>query len=228
MFSFPRLRRLVALHSSTAEGVVDFLLEQLAEFTGPSWEQEDDITLVTLHRADQVARHTDPANEALTASPDHVSSSDPEEAWETLMAFSLPSEQGNERIVMRRVRNALDPLDLPARTLDNLDTAVAEATMNAMEHGNRYEPAVPVAVQVDTSADLVRVSITDQGEAMPDLDPEIPDLELKLASAQTPRGWGLFLIKNMVDDMQVVDGEAGHTLQLIVRRKEANHDRQSV
>jgi hypothetical protein len=32
----------------------------------------------------------------------------------------------------------------------------------------------------------------------------------------------------MVDDMQVVDGEAGHTLRLIVRRKEAGHDAQSI
>jgi anti-sigma regulatory factor (Ser/Thr protein kinase) len=227
MFSFPRLRRLVAQHSSTAEGVVEFLLEQLAAFTGPGWEQEDDITLVTLRRSDQVARHTALANEVLTEDPDRIPSRHPEEGWETLISFSLPSEQGNERIVMRRVRDALEPLDVPPRTLDNLDTAVAEATMNAMEHGNKFEPEVPVAVRVETSPDLVRISITDQGEAMPEMDPEIPDLELKLASVQSPRGWGLFLIKNMVDDLQVVDGEAGHTLQLIVRRKESDHDRQS-
>jgi serine phosphatase RsbU (regulator of sigma subunit) len=49
MFGFPRLRALVAEH---AEGVplVDFLMEELYSFTGGSWEQEDDITLVTLHR----------------------------------------------------------------------------------------------------------------------------------------------------------------------------------
>jgi anti-sigma regulatory factor (Ser/Thr protein kinase) len=164
----------------------------------------------------------------LTAEPDNMPSGHADEVWETLTSFSLPSEQGNERIAMRRVREALEPLELPARTLDNLDTAVAEATMNAMEHGNRYEPEEPVAVQVECSADLVRVSISDQGEATSDLDPEIPDLELKLASVQSPRGWGLFLIKNMVDDMQVVDGEAGHTLRLIVHRKEAGHDAQSI
>jgi serine phosphatase RsbU (regulator of sigma subunit) len=49
MFGFPRLRALVAEH---AEGVplVDFLMDELYSFTGESWEQEDDITLVTLHR----------------------------------------------------------------------------------------------------------------------------------------------------------------------------------
>lgn len=49
MFGFPRLRTLVAEH---VEGVplVDFLMEELYSFTGETWEQEDDITLVTLNR----------------------------------------------------------------------------------------------------------------------------------------------------------------------------------
>jgi serine phosphatase RsbU (regulator of sigma subunit) len=52
MFGFPRLRALVAEH---AEGVpfVDFLMDELYAFTGERWEQEDDITLVTLHRVAQ-------------------------------------------------------------------------------------------------------------------------------------------------------------------------------
>jgi serine phosphatase RsbU (regulator of sigma subunit) len=52
MFGFPRLRRLIAEHP-TGGGValVDFLLARLAQFTGDDWEQEDDITLVTLQRS---------------------------------------------------------------------------------------------------------------------------------------------------------------------------------
>jgi serine phosphatase RsbU (regulator of sigma subunit)/predicted ester cyclase len=52
MFGFPRLRGLVAGH--TEEGsLVDFLMEELYSFTGQRWEQEDDITLVTLQRTTQ-------------------------------------------------------------------------------------------------------------------------------------------------------------------------------
>ncbi|HEX5912260.1 MAG TPA: SpoIIE family protein phosphatase, partial [Rubrobacter sp.] len=51
MFGFPRLRALVAEHAE-GEPLVDFLMEELYSFTGEGWEQEDDITLVTLHRAD--------------------------------------------------------------------------------------------------------------------------------------------------------------------------------
>ncbi len=52
MFGFPRLRNLVAEHP-TGDGMalVDLLLARLRQFTGDDWEQEDDITLVTLQRS---------------------------------------------------------------------------------------------------------------------------------------------------------------------------------
>jgi serine phosphatase RsbU (regulator of sigma subunit) len=49
MFGFPRLQALVAEHAE-GESLVDFLMEELYSFTGEWWEQEDDITLVTLQR----------------------------------------------------------------------------------------------------------------------------------------------------------------------------------
>jgi serine phosphatase RsbU (regulator of sigma subunit) len=51
MFGFPRLQGLVGAHPGGAT-LVDFLLEELARFVGDSWEQEDDITLVTLQRSE--------------------------------------------------------------------------------------------------------------------------------------------------------------------------------
>jgi serine phosphatase RsbU (regulator of sigma subunit) len=50
MFGFPKLRALVADHSEQ-ESLVDSLLEELYSFTGEGWEQEDDITLLTLRRS---------------------------------------------------------------------------------------------------------------------------------------------------------------------------------
>ena len=50
MFGFPRLRALIAEHAEEG-ALVDFLMEKLHSFTGEGWEQEDDITLVTLQRA---------------------------------------------------------------------------------------------------------------------------------------------------------------------------------
>lgn len=52
MFGFPRLQGLVGAHRSGGASLVEFLLSELSRFTGDGWEQEDDITLVTLERSE--------------------------------------------------------------------------------------------------------------------------------------------------------------------------------
>ena len=49
MFGFPRLRALIAQHAEE-RSLRDFLMRELHSFTGEEWEQEDDITLVTLQK----------------------------------------------------------------------------------------------------------------------------------------------------------------------------------
>ncbi len=51
MFGFPRLQGFVGAHPGGAK-MIDFLLEELTRFVGDGWEQEDDITLVTLQRSE--------------------------------------------------------------------------------------------------------------------------------------------------------------------------------
>ena len=54
MYGFPRLRDEMTVDDAGSE-LLDRLLDTLHRFTGPDWEQEDDITLVTLRRASGVA-----------------------------------------------------------------------------------------------------------------------------------------------------------------------------
>ena len=140
-----------------------------------------------------------------------------------LADFTLPSEPGNERLAMRRVADAVAPLGLSPQRLERLKTAVAEATMNAIEHGNQNRPELPVTIRVIASESKVSVQITDQGEGRPIPDPETPDLDAKLAGEDTPRGWGLFLIKNMVDEMQASGDEHHRTLELTLYLEAGQH-----
>ena len=50
MFGFPRLRALVAEHTAE-KSLGELLMEELYSFVGEGWEQEDDITLLTLRRS---------------------------------------------------------------------------------------------------------------------------------------------------------------------------------
>ncbi len=222
MFGFPRLMRLVGEHED-GKTLKEFVLDDLAAFTGADWEQEDDITMVTLQRSEgygvtEVAsRSTTRSNEA-----DGNNGND----WRTLAEFTLASEPGNERQALARVAEAVRVLNLPTKRLEQLKTAVAEATMNAMEHGNHYQPEKPVSIQVLASHKALSVRVTDHGgtrtlSADPDI--EAPDLEAKLAELQTPRGWGLFLIKNMVDEMHISNDASHHTVELIVYLEGESH-----
>jgi len=142
-----------------------------------------------------------------------------------LDAFELPSEPGNERLALARVAETVQGLGLSDARLEKLKTAVAEATMNAIEHGNGNRAEIPVEVEVTQQGDEIVVAISDQGgEAHPsDTEAEQPDLLKKLDGAQSPRGWGLFLIRNMVDAMDITTNGQRHTIWLTVRTGGAAH-----
>jgi anti-sigma regulatory factor (Ser/Thr protein kinase) len=90
--------------------------------------------------------------------------------------------------------------------------------MNAMEHGNKYRAEVPVEVQVEVADRDLVVRITDRGSGLPPSQGEdAPDLEAKLGGSQTPRGWGMFLIARMVDEVRVSGNSDYHTIELVIR-----------
>jgi serine phosphatase RsbU (regulator of sigma subunit)/anti-sigma regulatory factor (Ser/Thr protein kinase) len=199
MFGFPRVMGLMS-GARDAEEVVDNLLHELDRFTGEAWEQEDDITLVVLQRS--------------------LSSSHPAATQEHVITeFSVPSETGNERLVMDRVADAVGSLGIDSDRLERLKTAVSEAAMNAIEHGNETQANLPVNVRVRVSNGCLIVRITDEGGEAEIPAAETPDIEAKLAGLQKPRGWGLFLIQNMVDDMQSSTDGRHHHVDLMLHLK---------
>ncbi len=198
MFGFPRLKEAVGRYA--ADELIQRVLDDLRTHTGPDSEQEDDITMVMLARAPRAGEWLE---DDASPTAQHVE-------------FEVPSQEGNERLALERVSAIVAPILTDEDRRKKLETAVAEATMNAMEHGNHYRADQPVVVRVLTDADRIRVQVVDQGSPAPDRHAETPDLEAKLAGLQRPRGWGLFLIKNMVDEMnETTDGD-DHVLELVV------------
>jgi anti-sigma regulatory factor (Ser/Thr protein kinase) len=140
-----------------------------------------------------------------------------------LASFALASVPGSERVALAQVADSVADLNLPPRRLDKLKTAVAEATMNAIEHGNDNRPDLAVDIEVFYSGTEIIVTITDHGGcggsgwADKGDDTEIPDLDRKLSGDQGPRGWGLFLIRHMVDDLEVTAEGENRTVRLTIR-----------
>ena len=201
-------------HSAgSGQETVDSLLAELSPFTGEEREQEDDIVPLTLERskAGMIDRES-------TLRPDATGHNGNRRI---IADFTLHNEPGNERLAMEMVAQAVGDLDIRGENLERLKTAVAEATMNAMEHGNNYRSEVPVEVQVEVADRDLMVRITDSGSGPPPAKAgDVPDLEAKLESTQTPRGWGLFLIERMVDEVRVSGNSHHHTIELLMRLEE--------
>lgn len=201
MFGLPRLVDLLARQLG-GEGIIDSILLDLDSFTSGG-EQEDDVTMVVIER---------------TSSARQSAGTFAARDLRRLVAMSFPSLDGNERMAMDRVGDALADHGLSPERLERLKTAVAEATMNAIEHGNGGDPAKDVDLEVLGSPDRVLVRVRDHGGGREIPNPETPNLEAKLEGLQSPRGWGLFLIEQMVDEMRTTTDADHHTVELVMYR----------
>lgn len=198
MLGFERLKELMAI-SAADERLLGLILEAMDQFTAGA-EQEDDVTLVVLRRTSAAQ-----ASARVFGSPDSV-----------LGTFSVPSAPGNERLALEHVAELVAPTGMSGERLRRLETAVAEASMNAMEHGNGNRPDLNVDISVAKRNGSIVVSITDHGGGGDFTDAVEPDLEAKLLGEQSPRGWGMFLIEQFVDQLTTRRDEHHHTIELVM------------
>ncbi len=204
MYGFARLMGQVA-KKTKGDDVVASLVGDLEKWSGPGSEQEDDITLVVVRRI---------ASAEQSAS---VFGDDPEER--RLVSFRLPSIEGNERLAIDTVVEAVTPLGLSPTRLERLKTAVGETVMNAIEHGNHNDSDLEVGVEVSATGSSLTIRVSDQGGDIEIPDVETPDIEAKLAGEQTPRGWGLFLVAQMVDEVRRFADNGTHVVELVMSRE---------
>lgn len=204
MYGFSRLMGRVA-RKTKEQDMCNALVADLEKWTGGEAEQEDDITLVVVRKGASAA--------------ESASVFDLDVADEVLTTFTLPSSEGNERVAIERVAEAVGPLGLGTSRLEKLKTAVGETVMNAIEHGNENNPDLEVTVAVSATSDVVRVTVTDMGGDKDIPEAVVPDLEAKLAGEQTPRGWGLFLIGQMVDEVNTARENGHHIVELVMSRE---------
>jgi serine phosphatase RsbU (regulator of sigma subunit)/anti-sigma regulatory factor (Ser/Thr protein kinase) len=211
MFGTARAAELLR-DQGTAGDLIARTLAALDDFTGAGAgdrEQEDDITLVALVREEAPGVGDGGGNGRVQEAV----------AARLLADFTVPSAPGNERDALTRVADALAPVNLTAARLERLKTATAEATMNAMEHGNRYDPALKVRIVVAAGEDKVTVRISDHGAGGARLAAPVqtPDIDAKLEGRQSPRGWGRFVIEKMVDSVQHGSEDGQHVVELAMR-----------
>ena len=129
----------------------------------------------------------------------------------------LPSKVGYERVAMECSASFAKLAGLVAERIEDLKSAVAEACINAMQHGNKWRPEARVIVNMNFKDDTFIVSVMDQGDGMSKL-PEYPGIARIIEENASPRGLGIFLIRHLVDEVkfnQMSDG--GHMMIMEIK-----------
>lgn len=130
--------------------------------------------------------------------------------------WSVASELGQEKTVMRAIAGLLAETRLSAARVDEIETAVSEAVLNAIEHGNGCDKNVYVNVTLVVRADRCTVNVCDRGFGISlDLESALPPQAKDRIHSDNPRGWGLSLIKAFADSVRIVRCDGGSCLEMV-------------
>jgi serine/threonine-protein kinase RsbW len=147
----------------------------------------------------------------------------------TSVEVRLPSRLGFEKVAMGTAASVAQLMGFPPERIEDLKTAVAEACINAIEHGNHLNEKLSVGVILSASADGLEVKVVDNGEGISKQPPK-PDIDRKIHGKEDPRGMGMFLIQALVDEAEWVHDSKGNGsyVRLVIRLdRESELDKES-
>lgn len=129
----------------------------------------------------------------------------------------LPSELGFEKIAMSTAAGMAALMGFSQDRIEDLKTAVAEACINAIEHGNKFDDRLDLGVVLSSNDDELEIKVIDDGAGL-NAAPSTPNIDRKLAGEEEPRGMGMFLIQSLVDEAEWHKGPPGRSfVRLVIR-----------
>jgi serine/threonine-protein kinase RsbW len=136
----------------------------------------------------------------------------------TTVEVRLPSRLGFEKVAMSTAASVAKLMGFRDERIDDLKTAIAEACINAIEHGNRLNEKLSVGVVLSAGTDALEIKVMDDGKGMKN-QPTKPDIDKKMHGEEDPRGMGMFLIQALVDEAEWVVGTngKGSYVRLVIR-----------
>jgi serine/threonine-protein kinase RsbW len=135
------------------------------------------------------------------------------------MELSLPSELGYEVIARDAVGAFARRLGLPSERIEDLKTALSEACINAIEHGNSLRPGLRVQIYCRVEEEQLVIEVIDQGVSA--FAPRGGPLSIKdkIAGLGSLRGMGLMLISQLCDEAGFVPcGGSGNCFRFAFHR----------
>jgi serine/threonine-protein kinase RsbW len=133
------------------------------------------------------------------------------------MELSFPSELGYEKVAREAVAAFARRLGCDRERVEDLKTALGEACINAIEHGNGRAPGLRVDVSCIGADDHLEVEVRDRGLKRYESGGAVASIDLKLRGLAPLRGMGLMMIAQLVDEAGFTESaDGGNHFRLVL------------
>jgi serine/threonine-protein kinase RsbW len=117
---------------------------------------------------------------------------------EQLVELNIPNVLGAEKKAIEQAVTIAENMGFTKDRIEDLKTALGEACINAIEHGNKFDQNKKVRVTLAADNNSLQVVVHDEGDG---IDPEkIPKKRVRDNGFPCRRGYGVFLITNLVNE----------------------------
>ncbi len=129
------------------------------------------------------------------------------------VTLTLPMLPDMEIAASKTATALAEFMEMSSDKIDEVRMAVVEACINSFEHSHAGDQKVKIefAVLGDSEPEKLQITITDSGIGFSPEDVEEPIIAEKLKAARK-RGWGLKIIKGLMDEVEIRSGPTGTTV----------------
>lgn len=126
--------------------------------------------------------------------------------------ITLPSELGYEKVAISAIAVLAQKLGFSKERIEDLKTAMGEAVINAIEHGNQLNAQLRVGITALVEDKTLTLKVVDHGRK------PLPTPSLIREERVDHRGWGLLLIKSLTDEVNTILEPGRNELQMVIYR----------
>lgn len=134
--------------------------------------------------------------------------------------LKLPILKNMELVATQTADVVSKHMQLSEEKSGEISMALIEACINAFEHS---EAKSEVYIHFIIDDDNLMIKVIDKGIGFDASQVKIPKIESKINSDEPKRGWGLMLIKELMDSVDFESSDSGTTLTMI-KKKDQNDE----
>jgi serine/threonine-protein kinase RsbW len=126
------------------------------------------------------------------------------------ISMTIPVAPDMEIVATAQAAAVGEFIEMPRDKIDEVKLALVEACINAFEHAHTRDDRVHLTFRVgrEDAREFLEVEVLDRGRGFDQTSIEMPSAE-KTFSGRQKRGWGLQIIRSLMDSVAISSGEGG-------------------